>query len=124
MSSLYEKLGGKEAVDIAVDKFYDKVLQDERISHFFVNTDMQKQKAHQKAFMTYAFGGADTFSGRDMRESHKHLVDNMGLTDIHFDAIAENLVNTLQELGIEQTLIDEVGAIVASVSHRNDVLNR
>ena len=62
--------------------------------------------------MTYAFGGADTFSGRDMRESHKHLVDNMGLTDIHFDAIAENLVNTLQELGIEQTLIDEVGAIV------------
>jgi len=124
MSSLYEKLGGKEAVDIAVDKFYDKVLKDDRVNYFFANTDMKKQKAHQKAFMTYAFGGPDTFSGRDMRESHKHLVDNMGLTDVHFDAIAENLLNTLKELGIEQNLIDEVGAIVGAVSHRNDVLNR
>ncbi|WP_330204029.1 group 1 truncated hemoglobin [Cyanobacterium sp. Dongsha4] len=124
MSSLYEKLGGKEAVDIAVDKFYDKVLKDNRVNYFFANTDMKKQKAHQKAFMTYAFGGSDTFSGRDMRESHKHLVDNMGLTDVHFDAIAENLINTLKELGIQQNLIDEVGAIVGAVSHRNDVLNR
>ena len=124
MNTLYQKLGGKEAVNIAVDKFYEKVLADDRVKHFFANTDMKAQRNHQKAFMTYAFGGADTFSGRSMREAHAHLVSGMGLDDSHFDAIAENLVVTLQELGISQELIDEVVKIVGSVQHRNDVLNR
>ncbi|MEB3225737.1 MAG: group 1 truncated hemoglobin [Synechococcus sp.] len=124
MTSLYEKLGGAAAVDLAVEKFYAKVLADEWVNHFFVNTDMAKQKQHQKDFMTYAFGGTERFTGRSMRAAHKALVENMGLTDVHFEAIAENLVSTLQELAVSQVLIDEVVAIVGSVQHRNDVLNR
>jgi len=60
MTTLYEKLGGAPAIDAAVDIFYDKVLADERIKHFFVNTDMAKQRQHQKNFLTYAFGGSGT----------------------------------------------------------------
>jgi hemoglobin len=59
-----------------------------------------------------------------MRDAHSALVSQMGLTDIHFDAIAENLVATLVELEVPQALIDEVVQIVGSISHRNDVLNR
>lgn len=124
MNSLYEKLGGKEAIDLAVEKFYEKVMNDDRVKHFFVNTDMEKQKAHQKNFMTYAFGGTEQFTGRGMREAHQDLVDNMGLTDVHFDAIAENLLLTLKELGVSADLIDEVAKMVGSIEHRNDVLNR
>lgn len=124
MTTLYEKLGGKETVDIAVERFYEKVLNDERVKHFFVNTDMKQQKNHQKAFMTYAFGGTDKFPGPNMRDAHQDLVEKMGLTDIHFDAIAQNLVETLQELNVSQENIDEVVTIVDSVEHRNDVLNR
>ncbi|MGY6528770.1 MAG: group I truncated hemoglobin [Cyanobacterium sp.] len=124
MKTLYEKLGGKEAVDVAVDMFYEKVLNDERVKHFFVDTDMKQQKNHQKAFMTYAFGGTDKFTGRSMRDAHKDLVEKMGLTDVHFDAIAQNLVETLHELNVSQQNIDEVVSIVGAVEHRNDVLNR
>ncbi|MBD2033727.1 group 1 truncated hemoglobin [Leptolyngbya sp. FACHB-321] len=124
MSTLYDKLGGAAAVDIAVEKFYEKVLADERVQHFFAHTDMQQQKQHQKAFMTYAFGGAKHWNGSPMREAHKELVAEMGLTDRHFDAIAEDLVATLVELEVPQALIDEVVQIVGSVTHRNDVLNR
>ncbi|WP_235641399.1 group I truncated hemoglobin [[Limnothrix rosea] IAM M-220] len=74
--------------------------------------------------MTYAFGGSDTFSGRSMRAAHKDLIANQGLSDEHFDAIAENLVATLNDLSVPQDLIDEVVTIVGSVQHRNDVLNR
>jgi hemoglobin len=59
-----------------------------------------------------------------MRDAHKELVAEMGLTDHHFDAIAEDLVATLVELEVPQTLIDEVVQIVGSTVHRNDVLNR
>ncbi len=124
MSTLYEKLGGEAAINLAVDKFYEKVLADERVQHFFAQTDMQKQKEHQKAFMTYAFGGTAQWSGRTMRNAHKELVEKMGLTDVHFDAIAEDLVASLVELEVPQELIDEVVQVVGSPAHRNDVLNR
>lgn len=124
MSTLYEKLGGATAVDLAVEKFYEKVLADERVQRFFTHTDMQQQKQHQKAFMTYAFGGVEHWNGRPMRDAHKELVAEMGLTDSHFDAIAEDLVATLVEMEVPQALIDEVVQIVGSVTHRNDVLNR
>lgn len=124
MSTLYEKLGGAAAVDLAVEKFYEKVLADERVQRFFAHTDMQQQKQHQKAFMTYAFGGAEHWNGRPMRDAHKELVTEMGLTDSHFDAIAEDLVRTLVEMKVPQALIDEVVQIVGSATHRNDVLDR
>ena len=124
MTTLYEKLGGKDAVDIAVDKFYEHILNDERIKHFFDNVDMEKQRRHQKAFLTYAFGGSSVYDGKMMRKAHKHLVEDMGLNGGHFDAVVENLVKTLKELGISDELIQEVGAIAAAPEHKRDVLNR
>jgi len=35
MATLFKKLGGRANVELAVDKFYDRVLQDDRIKHFF-----------------------------------------------------------------------------------------
>ncbi|MBV6628062.1 MAG: group 1 truncated hemoglobin [Rivularia sp. (in: Bacteria)] len=124
MTTLYEKLGGKDAVDIAVDKFYKHVLNDERIKQFFDNVDMEKQRGHQKDFLTYAFGGSSVYDGKTIRKAHKHLVEEMGLNSEHFDAVIENFVITLKELGISDELIQEVGAIAAAPEHKRDVLNR
>jgi hemoglobin len=116
--SLYERIGGAPAVDAAVDVFYRKVLSDDRISHFFDTVDMEEQAAKQKAFLTMAFGGPHQYSGKDLREGHK----DMALTEVHFDAVIENLASTLQELGVAQEDINEVATIAGSV--KNDVLNR
>lgn len=124
MQTLYDKLGGKAAVELAVDKFYEKVLADERINHFFAHTDMTKQKAHQRAFLTYAFGGAKQYEGRSMQEAHKNLVLYEGLNESHFQAVVENLVATLQELGISPELIAEVGAIAGSEQTKKAVLSQ
>ncbi len=122
MSTLFEKIGGADAVNAAVDKFYGKVLSDDRIKHFFDGLDMKRQSDHQKAFLTFAFGGAPEYSGRSMRVAHKDLVENKGLNDEHFDAVMENLGETLKELGVADDLIAEAASIAEST--RNDVLNR
>jgi hemoglobin len=122
MSSLYERLGGEAAVDAAVDKFYDKVLADDRIKHFFDGVDMVRQRGHQKLFLTYAFGGAPSYPGRAMRVAHQRLVADQGLSDEHFDAVLDDLANTLKELGIPDELVSEAAEIAEST--RNDVLNR
>ena len=121
MSSLYEQLGGQPAVEAAVDIFYRKVLNDDRISHYFEAVDMEKQIGKQKAFLTMAFGGPHNYTGLDMRKAHAPLVER-GLNDGHFNAVAENLSATLVELGVAQPLIDQVMAIAGST--RNDVLGR
>lgn len=124
MTTLFEKLGGAEAVDLAVDKFYARVLADDRVKQFFVDTDMQKQREHQKAFLTYAFGGSGQYNGRYMREAHEELVTKQGLAGEHFDAIAENLLATLKDMGVSEELRAEVAAVAAAPQHKKDVLNQ
>lgn len=121
-TSLYAQLGGEAAVNAAVDIFYRKVLSDHRINRFFDNTDIEKQAAKQKSFLTMAFGGPNNYNGADMRQAHAHLVKKLGLDDSHFDAVMEHLTSTLVELSVPQNLIDQVAAIAEST--RNDVLNR
>jgi len=121
MSTVYEQLGGEAAINAAVDVFYRRVLADAYINRFFQGVDMDRQAAKQKAFLTMVTGGPNEYTGKDMREGHKHLV-KMGLNDSHFDHVLAHLRSTLAELGVPQNLIDTVISVAESV--RNDVLDR
>ncbi len=119
--TLYDKIGGDAAVNVAVDIFYRKVLADDRISRFFDGVDMDRQAAKQKAFLTMAFGGPNKYTGEDMRRGHAHLVAK-GLNDSHFDAVMENIAATLTELNVPGDLIAQAAAIAEST--RKDVLGK
>ncbi|MEZ0151062.1 MAG: group 1 truncated hemoglobin [Candidatus Reddybacter sp.] len=118
MIAVYDDIGGEAAVDAAVDIFYRKVLADKRVNEFFTTVDMEAQREKQKAFLTMAFGGANNYTGKDMRKGHKA----MNLNEGHFNAIAESLEATLEELSVPQGSIDQILAIVATT--KDDVLNR
>jgi hemoglobin len=96
-------------------------LADQRIGHFFDGIDMTKQKQKQIAFLTMAFGGPHQYTGRDMREGHRHLVKR-GLNDSHVDAVIELLQRALTDYGADPADIAEVARIANSV--RDDVLDR
>ena len=117
MSSVFEQIGGTGAVDAAVDIFYRKVLADPVISDFFDDVDMDRQIAKQKSFLTLAFGGPNNYSGKDMREAHKHLK----LKEEHFTAVAGHLLATLRELNVPPHLVDTIMGVAAST--HDDVLN-
>lgn len=119
MDSLFDKLGGTAAVDAAVEIFYKKVLADDHIKHFFRGIDMPKQAQKQKAFLTMAFGGPNSYSGTGMVKAHAHLV-RRGLDDSHFDAVMGHLGDTLTELSVPEALIAEAAGVAESV--RNDIL--
>ena len=121
MTTLYERIGGQAAVNTAVEIFYRKVLTDDRINAFFDGVNMEQQINKQKGFLTMAFGGPNQYTGKDLREGHKHLVAR-GLNDSHVDVVIELLGGTLQELGVAAEDIQEVAKIANSV--RDDVLCR
>ena len=118
-ASIYHQIGGKAAIDAAVEAFYVKVLKDDRIKHFFDDVDMVRQRTKQKQFLSAAFGGPIPWTGKDIRTAHKNLP---GLNETHFAAVAENLQKTLVELKVPQALIDKIMAIAAST--HDDVLNK
>ena len=65
----------------------------------------------QKHFLTFAFGGLNTYTGRSLMGVHKKLQ----LSEEHFQAISDALMNTLLELAIQEDLISEVMAIIRQV---------
>lgn len=121
MATLYEQLGGTPAVGTAVEIFYRKMLADDRVAHFFDDTDMDRQIAKQAAFLTMVFGGPANYTGRDMRAAHRPLLEK-GLNDSHVDIVIEHLGATLKELGVADEAIAQVAALANSV--RDDVLCR
>lgn len=115
--SLFDKIGGMNAVNAAVDIFYKKVLTDDSIKHFFNNTDMTTQAGKQKAFLAYAFGAPLAYTGKSMRDAHASMKLNEG----HFSAVVNHLEQTLVELNVPQELINEVLTITETT--KSDVLN-
>jgi hemoglobin len=121
-ASLYERIGGEPAIMAAVNLFYAKVMEDSVTRPFFAGLDLKAQVQKQIAFMSRALGGPVAYQGRDLRAAHQKLVQEQGLGDAHFDAVAGHLKSTLEELGVDQGVIDE--ALGAIGSMRTDVLGR
>ncbi len=119
--TLYDEIGGKNAVELASIKLYYHILEDDRINHFFKDVDIKKQSIKMNAFLTYIFGGPSLYTGRNMRKSHKSVVER-GLNDAHVDAMLENVHTVLNEMEIAPELQKQVLAKLEK--HRDDVLCR
>lgn len=109
--SLYEELGGQTAIEKIVDDFYKRVLADDTVNHFFADTDMEKQRRHQTAFISYALGGPKQYTGRSMERAHEGL----NLQPEHFDAIAKHLGDAMAANAVPQEDINTALGHVATL---------
>ena len=114
--SIYDNIGGAAAVRAAVDDFYARVLADRRLAPFFARTDLERLKAHQRAFIAAAIGGPEVYAGRDMAAAHAGL----GIGDADFDAVVTHLAGTLTALGVPEDTIGQVGGALAPL--RGDIV--
>jgi hemoglobin len=114
-TTVYDRIGGADAIRAAVDLFYRKVLADERVNHHFEGVNLARLKAHQRAMITAVAGGPNTYSGASMRDAHNHLE----ITNGEFDVVVGHLVGTLQELGVPQEEIDRLAPPILEL--RDDI---
>ena len=110
--TIYQRIGGEAAVSAAVDRFYERVLADPALSHFFNGVSMSRLKAHQFAFLTQALGGPKQYTGASMRDAHSKLA----IEQRHFDSVAVHLVETLRELGVPEEIVGQIAAAVTPLS--------
>jgi hemoglobin len=104
--SIYDEIGGHAAVKAAVEVFYQRVTADPLLKPWFEDVDLQRLKAHQRAFLAAALGGPEMFAGRDLGAAHATL----NISGPAFDAVCEHLAITLRDLGVDAAAIDQVTA--------------
>jgi hemoglobin len=117
--TLYDRLGGADALRSVTASFYDKAMADDLLACFFAPLDLSRQARMLTAFLVLAFGGPGSYSGRDLRSAHAGLP---GLTDEHFDRVVTQLAAALREAGAGDA--DIAAAVLVAESVRDDVLNR
>ncbi|MFN0249749.1 MAG: group I truncated hemoglobin [Kofleriaceae bacterium] len=106
--SLYDRLGGKDAIIAVVDDMVANIAADARINAFFANTDIPKLKGHLVDQICEASGGPCKYTGKTMKEAHT----GMKVKGEHFDALVEDLVKALDKFKVgEKEKADLLGAL-------------
>ena len=114
--SLYDRLGGREAIVAVIEDFVGRCAGDSRINGKFARTDVPRLKAMLVDQVVSATGGPGTYTGRSMRETH----DGMGVTAGEFDALVGDLVATLNGLNVPKAEQEELLGILGPL--RGDIV--
>ena len=109
--SLYDRLGGREAIVAVIDDFVGRCAGDGRINGKFARTDVPRLKAMLVDQVDGATGGRASYTGRSMRDTH----DGMGVTAGEFDALVGDLAATLDAFNVpaaeQQELLGILGPL-------------
>jgi hemoglobin len=112
VSSIYEAIGGEEALIRVVDDFYQRVLADPRLAGFFTGTNMSRLKGRQVEFFAAALGGPTPYRGVSMKDAHR----GRGILQVHFDLVVEHLVASLGAAGVPQSIVDQILGALAPLA--------
>lgn len=112
MTTVFEQIGGYEALEAVVADFYERVLTDDELAHFFTGTNMARLKGKQVEFFAGALGGPDPYTGVPMRQVHQ----GRGITMHHFTLVANHLAASLSAAGVPDKTVDVILAAIAPLS--------
>lgn len=112
--SLYQRLGGYNALAAVADDFIGRLAGDKMFTKFLagLSTDSKKKlRQHLVDQLCNATGGPCVYTGRDMKTSHAGL----GITEEEWNAAANHLVATLDKFKVPAKEKEEVIALVITL---------
>jgi hemoglobin len=111
-ASLYAKIGGHDALDVIVEDFYCRVLDDDHLAGFYAGSDMRCVKARQVEFLSAVLGGPGPYTGTPLRQVH----EGRGITMHHFAMVAAHLADSLCAAGLHPDTITEILRAIAPLA--------
>jgi hemoglobin len=106
IENLYDLIGGHQTIAAATERFYERVLEDASLRHFFSKTDMAQLRSRQAMFVSMLLGGR-VYTGKDIHGAHANARDH-GLNDAHFDLFLQHFRAALEEVGVEPENAEKV----------------
>jgi hemoglobin len=117
-ASLYDRLGGYDAILAVTDDFIKNVAADKRINGFFAHTDIPSFRRKLADFLCVGTGGPCIYFGRNMVSAHA----GMGVRNRDFTALVQDLGKTLKKFKVPQREQTELAAILAPM--KKDIVTR
>ena len=112
--SLYQRLGGYDAIAAVVDDFIGKLVSDKKLSRFFTGLSNDSKKRVRQLVVDQicaATGGPCVYIGRDMKTAHEGL----GITEEDWTITVNHLIATLDKFKVPQKEKDELIGILAKL---------
>ena len=106
IEDLYELIGGRNTVEAATELFYNKVLEDDNLRHFFERVDTAHLRSRQIMFLSMLLGGR-VYTSKDIHDAHARSRDH-GLSDAHFDLFLEYFRAALNQVGVNSENAEKV----------------
>jgi hemoglobin len=106
IEDLYDLIGGPRTIEAATKLFYEKILQDESLRHFFEGVDMAHIRSRQAMLVSMLLGGR-IYTGKNIHDAHARSRDQ-GLNDEHFNLFLRHFRAALQEVGVEPQNAEKV----------------
>ena len=116
--TLYQRLGGKDAIVAVVDDFVGNVAGDARINRRFAATNIPRLKQMLVDQICAGTGGPCTYTGRDMKSAHT----GMNINDAEFGALVEDLIKSLDKFKVPEKEKSELLAILGPM--KGDIVGR
>jgi hemoglobin len=111
-ASLYAKIGGHDALEVIVEDFYCRVLDDDHLAGFYAGSNMRCVKARQVEFLSALLDGPGPYTGTPLRQVH----EGRGITMHHFAIVAAHLADSLCAAGLHPDTITEILGAVAPLA--------
>ena len=106
--TLYDRLGGRDALIGIVEDFLANVAADKRIAPFFQGVDSQGLRQKLVDQLCELAGGPCKYTGRDMRAMH----DGMAIQEEHWNAFVEDLKLSLDKFKVADPEAKDLLAII------------
>lgn len=119
--SLYERVGGYNALAAVVDDFVGRLVADKQFDKFFAGHSIDSKKRIRQHILDQfcaATGGPCVYMGRDMKTTHSGL----GITEAHWDAAAKHLAASLDKFKVPEKEKGELLAFVTSL--KKDIVEK
>jgi hemoglobin len=112
---LYDRLGGRPAIQAVVDDFIANVAGDARINQRFAGANIPRLKMRLVDQICEAAGGPCKYTGQSMKVAHA----GMKITDAEFAALVEDLVKSLDKFKVpaqeKSELLGALGGMKADI---------
>jgi hemoglobin len=111
--SLYERLGGYDAIAAVVSDLLPRLRGDPQLAHYWQyrpDDSLNRSKQLLIDFLCSSAGGPVYYTGRDMKTSHK----GMKISEAHWSAFLVHLHATLQAFQVPQAARDDLVAFIQS----------
>ena len=121
--SLYERLGGVNAIAMVVDRFSDKIVENPKLNEnpnlkeWNTSGQLEGLKFMRTLWICQAAGGPFQYTGKDMHDAHK----NLHITPEEFDEVGAEIGRALDHFGVPDREKQEL--LAAVVAHKAEVSN-